>query len=150
MEIEEEGRQRKEEFEHLRHTVTTTMHDGGHVRRQDLSKKILDFQAEVEKERSERQTEDQSLHQLINTLAEQTDLVIEEEASRLWEAFHTHNHDVIIEDVQIQTSSKPSGPHSRHPRRIQHLTNSFASYVTPSPVTSLPPRAASTGPSRHK
>jgi len=128
-EIEQETRHRKEEFEHLRNMVTTAMHEGSHVISQDFSKKVLDFQAVVGKERLERQTENQLLHELINTLADQTDLAIAEEANRLWEALHTHNHHVIIEgggtprrsgNVQVQTSSIQSGIQSpRHPRRIQ-------------------------------
>merc|ERR1719152_182952 len=85
----------------------------------------------LEDERDERQMEARSIHEELTTLVEQTSLCLEEEASRLWEALHSHNHDIIIEDnnnsnqisnVQIQAMVNTAGVKSpRTPRIIQPI-----------------------------
>merc|ERR1712007_95505 len=140
IEIEHEARQRTIEFDRLRNSVTAAMHDTN-------SDAVTKHHELLEKERSQRQTEDQSLHQLIHTLAEQTNFALEEEASRLWEALHTHNHDVIIEgkashdlgSMQVQPSTKSAGLHpSVHPRRIQ-LNSKTSKCSTPRRAATPPP-----------
>jgi len=134
IEIEHEARQRTIEFDRLRNSVTAAMHDTN-------SDAVTKHQELLERERSQRQTEDQSLHQLIST-----------EASRLWEALHTHNHDVIIEgktshdvsSMKVQPLTKSAGLHSSvHPRRIQLNSNSSKCStprraVTPPPLHTAP------------
>jgi len=60
---------------------------------------------EVRREREERQMEDRSLHQLLGNLTEQINHIFdeartgwEEESQRLWEALHTHTHDVHLKN----------------------------------------------------
>merc|ERR550537_1953603 len=74
------------------------------------SARLSEIMRRFEDEREERQIEVRSIHQELTTLSEQTKISLEEEASHLWEALHSHNHDIIIEDenssqvgnVQIQ------------------------------------------------
>merc|ERR1712137_1001707 len=59
------------------------------------------------------QMEDQAMHQLLSTLAEQTNIAFEEESGRVWEALQTHNHDVLLEagsslgGIKVNTMTKP-------------------------------------------
>jgi len=77
-------------------------------------------------ERAERQMEDKAMHQLLTSLAEQTNIALEEETSRLWEALRTHNHDVMIGNsdeggkkcVQVQVTNN-GGYTQKSPRMIQ-------------------------------
>jgi len=77
-------------------------------------------------ERAERQMEDKAMHQLLTSLAEQTNIALEEETSRLWEALRTHNHDVMIGNadeggkkcVQVQMANN-GGFTQKSPRMIQ-------------------------------
>jgi len=73
-----------------------------------------------------------SIHQELTTLSEQANLSLEEEASRLWEALHSHNHDIIVEgsnsnqvsNVQIQALANKAGVKSRRRRRSKpHQTD---------------------------
>jgi len=88
-------------------------------------------------EREERQREVKSIHQEIITLAEQTNLGLDEEASRLWEALQSHNHDIIMDgdnssqvgNVQIQSLANKAG--IKPPRKIQ-LKQSLNSSMTTS------------------
>jgi len=69
-------------------------------------------------EQEERKLEDRSMHQLLAKLAEQTNLALEEESSKIWEAIQSHNHDVILDaggggsavgNISVQTLTAPSG-----------------------------------------
>jgi len=46
----------------------------------------------LNEERAERQRMDKTMHELLTSLAEQTNNVLEEETSRLWKALRTHSH----------------------------------------------------------
>jgi len=75
----------------------------------------------------ERQMGDNAMHQLLTTLAEQTNIALEEEATRLWEALRTHNHDIMIDsadqggqkNVKIQALAGNGGFTGKNPRTIQ-------------------------------
>jgi len=77
------------------------------------------------------------MHQLITTLAEQTNTALEEEASRLWEALRTHNHDIMIDSadqadkksVQIQALAGNGGFAGKSPRTIQLNPTPFSSTI---------------------
>jgi len=70
-------------------------------------------------EQEERKMEDKAMHQLLAKLAEQTNLALEEESSKIWEAIQSHNHDVILDagggpgsamgNISVQTLTAPSG-----------------------------------------
>jgi len=62
----------------------------------------------IEDERIERQMEDESMHKLLNQLAEQTSVALKGEAARLWEALQTHNHDLMIEGTAENMPGKIS------------------------------------------
>lgn len=62
----------------------------------------------LEDERIERQMEDESMHKLLNQLAEQTSVALKGEATRLWEALQTHNHDLMIEGTAENMPGKIS------------------------------------------
>lgn len=59
------------------------------------------------------------MHQLLAKLAEQTNLAMDQESSRIWEAIQSHNHDVILDagggggggigNISVQTLTTPSG-----------------------------------------
>jgi len=51
----------------------------------------------LNEERAERQRQDKAMHELLTSLAEQTNNVLEEETSRLWKALRAHNHDFLID-----------------------------------------------------
>merc|ERR1719488_84308 len=80
----------------------------------------------LNEECAQRQTEDNAMHQLLTSLAEQTNIALEEETSRLWEALRTHNHDVMIGNsdeggkkcVQVQVANN-GGFTQKSPRMIQ-------------------------------
>merc|ERR1712007_308352 len=62
----------------------------------------------LEDERIERQVENESMHKLLNQLAEQTNVAFRGEAARLWEALQTHNHDLVIEGTSEDMPGKIS------------------------------------------
>merc|ERR1712206_32133 len=72
------------------------------------------------RERSDRQMENRTVHQLVSTLAEQTNFAMEEESTNLMNALHNHSHDVVLEGLQVQTLSRPADMPAmkKHPRRI--------------------------------
>merc|ERR1712137_591064 len=87
-ELKMEINQRVTETENLKVEVYTALESGG-----------------VQKEREERQREDEALHHLLSSLTEQTNDIFdearkgwEEESQRLWEALHTHTHDVHLKN----------------------------------------------------
>lgn len=87
-ELEIEIKQRVAETEHLKAQVYEALEGGS-----------------VQKEREERQMEDEALHHLLTSLTEQTNDIFdearkgwEEESQRLWEALHTHTHDVHLKN----------------------------------------------------
>merc|ERR1712007_204497 len=100
------------------------------------SARLSEFMRRLEDEREERQMEVRSIHQELTTLSEQTILSLEEEASRLWEAFHSHNHDIIIKDknsnevgnVQVQAVANKAG--AKSPRKIQPNQSGKSSMTT--------------------
>jgi len=57
---------------------------------------LSEIMRSLEDESEERQMEVRSIHQELTTLAEQTKLCLEEETSHLWEALHSHHHDIIF------------------------------------------------------
>merc|ERR1712007_345616 len=66
-------------------------------------------QLEFKKEREERQLEDRTLHELLTSLTEQMNLVFDEthatwqgEVQNLWDALHSHTHDVHLKNPQEQ------------------------------------------------
>lgn len=133
-EIENEVRQRTTEIDRLRNSMAAAIQE---TIRLEYSQKMSD---QIVRERSERQTEDQSLHRLISDLANQTNAAVEEEANRLWGALHTHNHDVIIEgkrsshldNVQVQTLGSTGLQSS--PRKIQlQGPSDLSTYAMPPP-----------------
>jgi len=78
---------------------------------------LSEIMRRLEDEREERQVEVRSIHQELTTLAEQTRLCLQEETSHLWEALHSHHHDIIIED---KDNSNQVGVKSLcTPRKIQ-------------------------------
>merc|ERR1712064_128479 len=89
---------------------------------------------------AERQMGDNVMHQLISSLAEQTNLALEEEASQLWEALRTHNHDIMIDSaeqagkksIQIQALAGNGGCPGKSRRTIQLNPMPFSS---PMPAT---------------
>merc|ERR1712064_230977 len=88
-------------------------------------------------ERAERQMGDNAMHQLLTTLAEQTNIALEEEATRLWEALRTHNHDIMIDsadqggqkNVKIQALAGNACVTGKNPRTIQ--LNPLSGRATP-------------------
>merc|ERR1712007_14709 len=96
---------------------------------------------------AQRQMEDNAMHQLLTTLAEQTNIALEEEVSRLWEAIRTHNHDVMIDgadqpgqkSVQIQALASNGGFTGKSPRTIQLNQRAFS----PRMLASHPPTQGS-------
>lgn len=92
----------------------------------------------ITSEQLQRQMEDQAMHQLLSTLAEQTNIAFEEESARVWEALQTHNHDVLLEagshmgGISVQSMTKPSGlptqsmlTNAKAPRKISLNTKSM-------------------------
>jgi len=83
----------------------------------EVRKCAHEFGEQLTSEQEERKLEDKSMHQLLAALAEQTNLALEEESSRIWDAIQSHNHDVILEaggggsigNINVQTLTKPSG-----------------------------------------
>merc|ERR1712137_1284171 len=82
--------------------------------------------ADLCQEREERQMEDRSLHLLLDNLTEQINHIFdetrtgwEEESQRLWEALHTHTHDIHLRNpdgtVSHDTYSLRSMVHSVGP-----------------------------------
>merc|ERR1712007_43573 len=58
----------------------------------------------LNEERAERQGQEKAM-QLLTSLAEQTNNVLEEETSPLWKALRTYNHDILI-DIADQGDKK--------------------------------------------
>merc|ERR1712007_79226 len=118
LELDREIRHRFEELSKSVHMNQRNTNDHSSAR-------LSEFMRRLEDEREERQMEVRSIHQELTTLSEQTILSLEEEASRLWEAFHSHNHDIIIKDknsnevgnVQVQAVANKAG--AKSPRKIQ-------------------------------
>jgi len=111
---------------------------------QELTKHVQDAQLnlsgeEVRREREERQVEDRLLHQLLGNLTEQINVILDEartswegESQLLWEALHTHTHDVHLN----HPDGRPMATGSMGP------TSSIFSKTplsTPAPANSPPP-----------
>jgi len=115
--------------------------DSNH-RFEDLSRSMnqTEMMRRLNDECAERQKGDNAMHQLITSLAEQTNLALEEEASCLWEGLRTHNHDIMIDSaeqtgkksIQIQALAGNGGFPGKRPRTIQLNPMPFSS---PMPAT---------------
>merc|ERR1712007_286803 len=80
---------------------------------------VTELARQLTSEKEERKMEDRSMHQLLAKLAEQTNVAMEEESHRIWEAIQSHNHDVILDagggggggigNISVQTLTTPSG-----------------------------------------
>merc|ERR1712107_147712 len=90
--------------------------------------------------------EERSLQQLITTLAEQTNLAIEEESTGIWDALHSHNHDVSLENhgahlfsVQAQSMTQPGLLQTtmKSARKINLNTKALATHTSPSGTRNL-------------
>merc|ERR1712007_81373 len=89
---------------------------------------LSEIMRRLEDEHEERQMEVRSIHQELTTLAEQTRLCLEEETSHLWEALHSHHHDIIIEDND--NSNQVGVKSSRTLRKIQpHQSGKSSSFT---------------------
>lgn len=77
----------------------------------DCQRKVQEHEVSIINERNERQKEDMSLHQILQSLTEQTNLIMEEESSRLWEGLLSHKHDMggmqNAQKVSLPTIKKP-------------------------------------------
>merc|ERR1712206_6332 len=108
----------------------------------EFANKIDNMAEDIRAEKTERQIEERSLQQLITTLAEQTNLAIEEESTGLWDALHSHNHDVILENhgthqlgsVQVQSMTQLSGlpQTTKSGRKIQLSQKTPPTHTSPS------------------
>merc|ERR1719240_683132 len=76
--------------------ISRSMHESG----------MSEMVRRLNEECAQRQMEDNSLHQLLTTLAEQTNIALEEEVARLWEGLRTHNHDIMIDSAEQQPGKK--------------------------------------------
>lgn len=103
-----------------------------------LNQLNVELSNKITSEQLQRQMEDQAMHQLLSTLAEQTNIAFEEESGRVWEALQTHNHDVLLEagsslgGIKVNTMTKPSGlptqsmlTNAQAPRKITLNTKSL-------------------------
>merc|ERR1712107_306619 len=130
LELDREIRHCFEELSKSVHMNQTNAHESSLARLSEILRRVED-------EREERQREVKSIHQEIITIAEQTSLSLDEEASRLWEALQSHNHDIIMDgdnsslvgNVQIQSMANKAG--IKPPRKIQ-LKQSLNSSMTTS------------------
>merc|ERR1712007_108320 len=125
------------EIRHRFEELSKSLHMNQMNTQEPSSARLSEIIRRLEDEREERQMEVKSIHQEITTLSEHTNLSLEEEASRLWEALHSHNHDIIIEgdnsnqvgNSQIQSMANKAG--MKPPRKIQ-LNQSGTSLMTTS------------------
>jgi len=123
------------EIRHRFEELSKSVHMNQKSTQEPISTRLSEIMRYLEDEREERQIEVKSIHQEITTLSEHTSLSLEEEASRLWEALHSHNHDIIIEgdnanqvgNAQIQSMASKAG--LKPPRKIQ-LNQSGTSLMT--------------------
>merc|ERR1712137_935683 len=130
-EVEHEIKQRTADFERLRNSlqVEVAMRETSAEIWTEFANKIDTMAESIRAEKTERQIEERSLQQLISTLAEQTNIAIGEESTGLWDALHSHNHDVILENhgthqlgsVQVQSMTQLSGlqQNTKSSRNIQ-------------------------------
>jgi len=143
-EVEQEIKQRTADFERLRNSlqVEVAMRESSAERWTEFATKIDNMAESIRAEKTERQIEERSLQQLITTLAEQTNLAIEEESTGLWDALHSHNHDVILENhgthqlgsVQVQSMTQLSGlpQTTKSGRKIQLSQKTPPTHTSPS------------------
>jgi len=125
LELDREIRHRFEELSKSVHMNQRNAHEHSSARLSEIMRRFED-------EREERQMEVKSIHQELTTLSEQTKISLEEEASHLWEALHSHNHDIIIEDenssqvgnVQVQAVADKAGFKSTHKIQPNHSCKS--------------------------
>merc|ERR1712137_745640 len=100
-------------------------------------------QLEYKKEREERQMEDRNLHELLTSLTEQMNLVFDEthaswqgEVQNLWDALHSHTHDVHLKNPEEQGLEASSlGPYPNQSFGTARFpvtsVNSFAGMTPP-------------------
>merc|ERR1712064_226589 len=101
VEIEQDLRKHVVDIDNMKFTLqaevakaTRESHDS---RLADASKRS--WEEVAAKERKDRQAETRTLHKLLGTLAEQTNLALEEELDRLWKALRCHTHDLVIDGL---------------------------------------------------
>jgi len=146
-EVEQEIKQRTADIERLRNSlqVEVATRATSTERWSEFAKKIDDLTESIRAEKAERQMEERSLQQLITTLAEQTNLAIEEESTGIWDALHSHNHDVSLENhgahlfsVQAQSMTQPGllQTTTKSARKI-NLKPGFATQTSPSLTRNL-------------
>jgi len=142
-EVEEEIKQRTADIERLRNSlqVEVAMRATSTERWTEFANKIDNLAESIRAEKTERQMEERSLQQLITTLAEQTNLAIEEESTGIWDALHSHNHDVSLENhgahlfsVQAQSMTQPGllQTTTKSARKINLNTKALATHTSPS------------------
>jgi len=113
----EDSNHRCEELGRSMNQIGRSSHESG----------MSEMMGRLNDECAQRQMEDNAMRQLLTTLAEQTNIALEEESARLWEALRTHNHDVMIDSadqqghksVQIQALASNGGFTGKSPRMIQ-------------------------------
>lgn len=124
--FEELGRSLDRRFEDSSHKFEELGRSIDQISRNSYESGMSDIMHGLHDERAERQMEDKAMHQLLTSLAEQTNTALEQETSRLWEALRTHNHDVMIgnsddggqKGVQVQVANN-GGFTQKSPRMIQ-------------------------------
>jgi len=140
----EETNRRFEDFNHRFEELGRSMNQ---ISRSTHEPGMSEMARRLNDECAQRQMEDNAMHQLLTTLAEQTNIALEEEVSRLWEAIRTHNHDVMIDgadqpgqkSVQIQALASNGGFTGKSPRTIQLNQRAFS----PRMLASHPPTQGS-------
>merc|ERR1712137_428293 len=124
-ELEEEIKQRVADGDRLRSAlqIEVALRETSQEAAKQFNEKIKQLEGSnsnqelLQQEREDRQREDRSLQQLLSSFTEQTNQLFdefrnawEEESQRVWEALHTHTHDVHL---------KGTGEHQMGPAQIQ-------------------------------
>lgn len=124
-ELEEEIKQRVADGDRLRSAlqIEVALRETSQEAAKQFNEKLKQLEGSnsnqelLQQEREDRQREDRSLQQLLSSFTEQTNQLFdefrnawEEESQRVWEALHTHTHDVHL---------KGTGEHQMGPAQIQ-------------------------------
>merc|ERR1712137_1257007 len=125
---------RQEIQDEIKHLKSSVQHElTKHVQDAQLNHSGEDMRRELE----ERQVEDRLLHQLLGNLTEQINVILDEartswekESQLLWEALHTHTHDVHLN----HPDGRPMATGSMGP-----TGSIFSKPSTPAPGNSPPP-----------
>jgi len=98
----------------------------------EVSNRLGETEKILTKERSDRQMENRTVHQLVSTLAEQVNVAMEEESINFMNALNNHSHDVALEGLQIQTLSRPADvPMAKKPTRRIQFSNKARQLTSP-------------------